>query len=243
MIYGVPEINVGHELKTLCLKYGEIKRFEKVSKYEVEQFTECYHCNYKRIQSARIAKKFLDNKSFFGGILHVCYSPEYENLTETKEKIKQRVTDVQSRSDVHGPSLLDYANLQTQESVKGRKRKHPALLITEKRLKYEDTSNIWEGIPLDIDPRLQTPFHTNSTVGFKKHFQLKMPTYGPIKPDMMRIFESSVAGSSQSEIVSSEDTSRDVHSKAVKTTLVPSMVIKNFNNIESVKKIIFRNKK
>lgn len=42
----------------------------------------------------RIAKRSIDNKNFFGGILHVCYAPELETLEETKTKLIQRRKDV-----------------------------------------------------------------------------------------------------------------------------------------------------
>lgn len=38
----------------------------------------------------RIAKKKLDNRSFFGGILHVCYAPEFETVDDTREKLQER---------------------------------------------------------------------------------------------------------------------------------------------------------
>ena len=38
----------------------------------------------------RFAKKKLDNKSFFGGILHVCYAPEFETVNDTREKLQER---------------------------------------------------------------------------------------------------------------------------------------------------------
>ena len=38
----------------------------------------------------RIAKNKLDNSSFFGGILHVCYAPEFETVDDTREKLQQR---------------------------------------------------------------------------------------------------------------------------------------------------------
>lgn len=62
-----------------------------------EQFTECYHVQYQRIQSARIAKRLLDTKSFYGSILHICYAPECESLQETKAKLQQRKRDVLNR--------------------------------------------------------------------------------------------------------------------------------------------------
>ena len=38
----------------------------------------------------RFGKKKLDNQSFFGGLLHVCYAPEYESKNDTKEKLLER---------------------------------------------------------------------------------------------------------------------------------------------------------
>lgn len=42
----------------------------------------------------RVAKRSIDNKNFFGGILHVCYAPELETLEETRAKLIQRGKDV-----------------------------------------------------------------------------------------------------------------------------------------------------
>ncbi|KAJ8971099.1 hypothetical protein NQ314_000881 [Rhamnusium bicolor] len=47
--------------------------------------------------SARIAKRLLDTKSFYGGILHVCYAPECESVQETKTKLLQRKRDILNR--------------------------------------------------------------------------------------------------------------------------------------------------
>ena len=38
----------------------------------------------------RVAKKKLDNRPFFGGILHVCYAPEFETVNDTREKLQER---------------------------------------------------------------------------------------------------------------------------------------------------------
>lgn len=42
----------------------------------------------------RFAKRKLDDLSFFGGILHVCYAPELESVEETHEKLIQRRKEV-----------------------------------------------------------------------------------------------------------------------------------------------------
>lgn len=93
-IYGVPSINLKAELRAMCVRYGQILNMRVVNNHETEMFTECYHVQYEYIQSARIAKRFLDNRSFYGGLLHVCYAPEYETLEETKKKLFQRNKDV-----------------------------------------------------------------------------------------------------------------------------------------------------
>ena len=38
----------------------------------------------------RFAKKKLDNRSFFGGILHVSYAAEFETVDDTREKLRER---------------------------------------------------------------------------------------------------------------------------------------------------------
>ena len=38
----------------------------------------------------RFAKKKLDDHSFYGASLHVCYAPEHETVTETREKLQDR---------------------------------------------------------------------------------------------------------------------------------------------------------
>lgn len=94
LVFGVPKINLRAELKNSCQKYGDLVSINVTNDYEVELFTECFHVAYYNIQSARIAKKKLDDSSFYGGILHVCYAPEFETLEETRAKLLQRRKDV-----------------------------------------------------------------------------------------------------------------------------------------------------
>lgn len=32
----------------------------------------------------------MDEQSFFGGLLHVCYAPEFETIEETRKKLQER---------------------------------------------------------------------------------------------------------------------------------------------------------
>lgn len=38
----------------------------------------------------RAAKRNTDEKSFYGGILHVCYAPEYETVEDIRKKLQDR---------------------------------------------------------------------------------------------------------------------------------------------------------
>ena len=38
----------------------------------------------------RVAKRKVDDKSFYGGVLHVCYAPEYETVEDVREKMRDR---------------------------------------------------------------------------------------------------------------------------------------------------------
>lgn len=101
LIFGVPKINLRPELKNLCQKYGEIKNLTYCDEYPTEDFTECFRVKYEQMQSARIAKRMIDTKNFFGGSLHVCYAPEFETLDETRAKLTQRRIDVAKRLKIN----------------------------------------------------------------------------------------------------------------------------------------------
>lgn len=42
------------------------------------------------IHCFRAAKRYMDEKSFYGGVLHVCYVPEYESVEDTRLKLQDR---------------------------------------------------------------------------------------------------------------------------------------------------------
>ena len=61
-----------------------------LDEYPSKPYTDVYWIKYADINSARAAKRKLDNKSFFGKELHIFYVPEYETVQETREKLQQR---------------------------------------------------------------------------------------------------------------------------------------------------------
>lgn len=70
--------------------YGAIEQYNALDEYPAEDFTEVYLIKYMNLQSARTAKRKMDEQSFFGGLLHVCYAPEFETIEETRKKLQER---------------------------------------------------------------------------------------------------------------------------------------------------------
>lgn len=67
----------------------------------IEIFTDCYKIQFEKLEHARKAKKFIDAKNFYGGILHVSYAPEYETVDDLQQKLQQRVAEVRYRMSVN----------------------------------------------------------------------------------------------------------------------------------------------
>lgn len=53
LVCGVPSLGLQDELRRLCGRFGDVKSLVFVPKYAEEEFTEVYHVQYSRIQSAR----------------------------------------------------------------------------------------------------------------------------------------------------------------------------------------------
>ncbi|KAM9823810.1 RNA-binding protein 48 [Neosynchiropus ocellatus] len=90
MIQGVPAIGVMDELVQLCALYGVVQEYRPLDEYPAEEFTEVYLVKFQRLTSARTAKRRMDETSFYGGVLHVCYVPEYETVEDTRLKLQDR---------------------------------------------------------------------------------------------------------------------------------------------------------
>ncbi|XP_054462300.1 RNA-binding protein 48 [Anoplopoma fimbria] len=90
MVQGVPAIGVMAELIQLCALYGAVEEYRPLDEYPAEEFTEVYLVKFQRLISARHAKRHMDEKSFYGGVLHVCYVPEYETVEDTRLKLQDR---------------------------------------------------------------------------------------------------------------------------------------------------------
>ncbi|KAG5327471.1 RBM48 protein, partial [Pseudoatta argentina] len=185
LIHGVPQLQLAQEVRKLIYSYGNVKAIQLVTEYPSEEFTETYHVHYTRIQSARIAKRLIDNKNFFGGFLHVCYAPELETLDETKSKLIQRRKDVATQikriqQELMNPGVDKFIPREQYH----RKKKTPTLPLTEERIKHfypgETLSSICNGMLPTRDlrpvsaPRLSINWKSgcNSTVSSAESYPM-----------------------------------------------------------------------
>ena len=77
--------------KTLLLKcLFVLGRHRLLDEYPAEEYTDVYFIKYGDINDARVAKRKLDNRSFFGKQLHVSYAPEFETVQDTRSKLQER---------------------------------------------------------------------------------------------------------------------------------------------------------
>lgn len=161
LLCGIPALKLESEVERLVHSYGEVKAIELATEYPSEEFTDTYHIHYARIQSARVAKRIIDNKNFYGGLLHVFYVPELETVTETRAKLIQRRKEVarqikRNQQDLTNPEVDTFVPKEQYH----RRKKNPALPLTEERLKHcypgETLTSICNGIPQNIDPRCVT---------------------------------------------------------------------------------------
>ncbi|NXY88447.1 RBM48 protein, partial [Alcedo cyanopectus] len=90
LIQGVPALGVMKELVEQFALYGAIEEYHALDEYPAEQFTEVYLIKFQKLHCARVAKRKMDERSFFGSLLHVCYAPEFESVQETREKLQDR---------------------------------------------------------------------------------------------------------------------------------------------------------
>ncbi|XP_060013017.1 RNA-binding protein 48 isoform X1 [Lagenorhynchus albirostris] len=90
LIQGVPAVGAMKELVERFALYGAVEQYNALDEYPAEDFTEVYLIKFLNLQSARIAKRKMDEQSFFGGLLHVCYAPEFETVEETRKKLQER---------------------------------------------------------------------------------------------------------------------------------------------------------
>ncbi|KAF8111170.1 hypothetical protein N665_0076s0163 [Sinapis alba] len=63
------------------------------------EFTDVYWIKFRLIANARFAKRKLDESVFLGNRLQISYAPEFESLSDTKDKLETRRKEVLSRTN------------------------------------------------------------------------------------------------------------------------------------------------
>ncbi|XP_058877190.1 RNA-binding protein 48-like [Acipenser ruthenus] len=132
LIPGVPAVGVMTELVQLFAIYGAVEEYRVLDDYPAEwgsSFTEVYLIKFQNLQSARIAKRKLDERSFFGGLLHVCYAPEFETVQDTREKIKtcikqQKYVEPDTSKEVVNNLQKETTEIETERSPPSDRRKY-----------------------------------------------------------------------------------------------------------------------
>ncbi|XP_058822349.1 RNA-binding protein 48 [Topomyia yanbarensis] len=134
LVFGVPQIKLLRELKNEFQRYGTVQLVHNVTEsigatgnFDVEAFTDVFHVKFEKLEKARRAKKFLDAKNFYGGILHISYAPERETIEELREKLQQRRKEVRFRIHSNHQSALnairkrELASDDTKSSVSAKR--------------------------------------------------------------------------------------------------------------------------
>ena len=84
----MPAIAVTAELETLCQGFGSIEYLKHLPDYPTEKFCEVYLVKFHTIQSARFAKRKMDDRNFYGGTLYVVANFKFKfNILEQKNLI------------------------------------------------------------------------------------------------------------------------------------------------------------
>lgn len=97
IVRNVPALGCGDELKQLFATYGEVEECKPMDAEDCDPFTDVYWIKFRQISNARFAKRKLDESVFLGNRLQVSYAPEYESLSDTKEKLEARRKEVLAR--------------------------------------------------------------------------------------------------------------------------------------------------
>ncbi|KAL7735523.1 hypothetical protein ACLKA6_010555 [Drosophila palustris] len=102
LVFGVPKVNLHSNIKNKLQCFGKLQSCtcvttEFAQKMELEAFTDVFAVQFEHLEQARRAKRQLDAKQFFGGILHISYAPERETHQELRDKFQRRQIEVAQR--------------------------------------------------------------------------------------------------------------------------------------------------
>ncbi|KAF5450285.1 hypothetical protein F2P56_030650 [Juglans regia] len=120
IVRNIPALGCGDELLKLFASYGEVEECKPMDEEECEQFTDVYWIKFRLVSNARFAKRKLDEFVFLGNRLQVSYAPQYESLSDTKDKLEGRTREILTRLNSgrsKGPKVLDRSAASTENSL------------------------------------------------------------------------------------------------------------------------------
>lgn len=88
---------LANDLVKTFSKFGTVTQCDELSDYPREPFTQVFLLKFDEIQSARKARRKTDELYFFGSTLHVFYAPEYETVSDTRDKLMKRRLNIVQR--------------------------------------------------------------------------------------------------------------------------------------------------
>ncbi|CAM8953959.1 unnamed protein product [Rhodiola kirilowii] len=97
IVRNVPSLGCGDELLKLFSSYGEVEECKPMDAEDCEEYTDVFWIKFRLVSNSRFAKRKLDGYVFLGNRLQVSYAPQFENLSDTKEKLESRGNEVNSR--------------------------------------------------------------------------------------------------------------------------------------------------
>ncbi|KAJ6797174.1 Uncharacterized protein M6B38_110420 [Iris pallida] len=97
IVRNVPALGCGDELSNLFASYGAILECKPMDAEDCEAFTDVYWIKFSQVSNARFAKRKLDESVFLGNRLQISYAPQFESLSDVKEKLEGRRNDVLGR--------------------------------------------------------------------------------------------------------------------------------------------------
>ncbi|CAI9767929.1 unnamed protein product [Fraxinus pennsylvanica] len=97
IVRNVPSLGCGDELLKLFSTYGQVEECKPMDAEDCEPYTDVYWIKFCQMDNARFAKRKLDGFVFLGNRIQVSYAPQYEILSDAKEKLEGRRKEVLAR--------------------------------------------------------------------------------------------------------------------------------------------------
>ncbi|CAI0386293.1 unnamed protein product [Linum tenue] len=106
IVRNVPALGCGDDLQKLFASYGDVEELKPMDAEDCEPFTDVYWIKFGLVSNARFAKRKLDEHVFLGNKLQVSYAPQFESLSDTKDKLQGRTNQVLARLNRAGKSPI-----------------------------------------------------------------------------------------------------------------------------------------